>query len=230
MMLIKPTTNIIALLAFIFVSCQKSSFVKNDPLSKTIFRIGFKTDSSSTGPLSNSAFAIKINADLPPLLLTAHHVVAGTHDGQVVKWNEVETNMKNGWVWSMHDQSYNFKLGQNLPIRDAETLKFDLAAFRLPDSISYLRPSGKTAEVGDTVYLFTMLNASAKSSLFNEAVVIYATDSVMVYELNEVNGARSGVMSGTSGSCVINKSHEVVSNSYAGFSIPNEGVKREIAS
>ena len=37
------------------------------------------------------------------------------------------------------------------------------------------------------------------------------------------------VMSGTSGSAVINKRGEVVSNSYAGFTIPNKQIKDEMA-
>jgi len=53
-------------------------------------------------------------------------------------------------------------------------------------------------------------------------------DSVIVYELTDFNMAR--IMNGTSGSCVVNKDGAVVSNSYGGFTIPNDQVKKEIAS
>jgi V8-like Glu-specific endopeptidase len=214
----------------VLVSCEGQRQEKTDRLKNTIYKIGFKTDSASTGPLSNSAFIIKINDAAPTLLLTAHHVVAGTPNGEFVKWNEVAGNIKNGWAWSMDDGSYNFKLGKNLPIRNAETLKLDLAAFYLTsDTIPYLKAGEKDAQVGDTVYLFSVVQYENQATIKNKGVVIYATDSIMAYELSDFNMTKVSIMSGTSGSCVLNDKNEVISNSYAGFTTPNEEVRKEIA-
>ena len=196
----------------------------------TIFKMGFKTDSSSTGPLDNSAFVLKVNDELPAVLVTAHHTVAGIGTDQYVKWNEIGPLQKNAWAWSMQDSTFNFKVGENLPVPNGETMKLDIAAFYLADDhIPYLKPARKTAQVGDTVYLFSKIVYQNTTSLRNRGVVIYATDSLLVYELTDFNMAQ-GVMGGTSGSCVIDQSGDVVSNSYAGFTIPNEQVKDEIAS
>lgn len=202
---------------------------KADPMENTVFKMGFRTDSSSTGPLDNSAFVLKVNDTLPPILLTAHHTVAGIGTDQYLQWNLIAENQKNAWAWSMHDSTVNFRVGENLPIRNAETLKLDIAAFYLPsDDIPYLKPAKTVAQVGDTVYLFSKIIYQSKTSLLNRGVVIYMTDSVMCYELTDFHMAR--IMTGTSGSCVVNQDGEVVSNSYAGFTIPNDQIKEEIAS
>jgi len=202
---------------------------KENPFKNTIYKFGYKTESTSTGPLMNSAFIMKANDTLPPLFLTAHHCVAGIENGQYLKWNEVEQNMKDAWAWSMQDQNYNFKIGTNLPVKNAETLKLDLAAFYLSsDTIPYLKPAQKIAEVGDTVYLFSVIKFYNQPTIKNKAVVIYATDSVMVYELADFYKTPMGLMSGTSGSCVVNKDDEVVSNSFAGFTVPSEDEKRKM--
>lgn len=202
---------------------------KSVPTENTIFKMGFKTDSSSTGPLDNSAFVLKVSDTLPPILLTAHHTVAGIGNDQYLKWNQIADNQKNAWAWSMHDSTINFRVGENLPIRNAETLKLDIAAFFLPnDNIAYLRPAKTAAQVGDTIYLFSKITHENKTSLLNRGVVTYITDSVLVYELTDFKMAR--IMSGTSGSCVVNQDGGVVANSYAGFTIPNYEEKKEIAS
>src|SRR5688572_28868167 len=106
------------------------SHLTQESLTNTIYKLGYKTDSTSTGPLNNSAFVLKINDRLPALLLTAHHIAAGIGNDQYLKWNEIGQK-KNRWAWSMNDSTYNFKIGPNLPVRGAETLKLDLAAFYL---------------------------------------------------------------------------------------------------
>jgi len=208
-------------------ACNRSN-QRTKELRNTIYKLGRKTDSTSTGPLNNSAFVLKINDSLPTLLLTAHHAVAEIGDDQYLKWNEIEQK-KNLWAWSKNDSTYNFKIGPNLPIRGAETLKLDLAAFYMPDSVPYLKPALTAANVGDTVYLYSKIRYNNKITLRNRGVVIYATDSVMVYELTDLTGKVGGVLSGTSGSCVLDKDNDVVANSYGGLAIPNEEIKKLMA-
>lgn len=210
-------------------ACNRQGQRAAESLTNTIYKLGRKTDSTSTGPLSSSAFILKINDSLPALLLTAHHVAAGIGNDRYVKWNEIG-QMKNIWAWSQNDSTYDFKVGRNLPIRGAETLKLDLAAFYLlPDNVPYLKPARKAVNVGDTVYLFSKIIYNNKTTLRNRGVVIYATDSVMVYELTDLTGKLGGILSGTSGSCVLNKNNDVVANSYGGLAIPNEEIKKQMA-
>jgi hypothetical protein len=82
-------------------------------------------------------------------------------------------------------------------------------------------------KVGDHIYLFSEITYQDKTTILNRGVIIYMTDSVLFYELTDFQKAM--VMGGTSGSCVVNEKGEVVANSYAGFTIPNEQVKREMA-
>jgi hypothetical protein len=201
---------------------------KSDRLKNTVFKMGFKTDSSSTGPLDNSAFVLKVNDTLPAVLVTAHHTVAGVGNDQYLQWDKIGSIQQDAWAWSMHDSTINFKVGENLPIRNAETLKLDIAAFLFSNKdIPYLKPSNSVTQLGDTVYLFSKIIYHSKTSLLNRGVVIYMTDSALVYELTDFNMAQ--IMSGTSGSCVVNKDNEVVSNSYAGFTIPNDEVRKEMS-
>lgn len=217
---------LILLTVLTFFACHSD---KVGPVENTIFKMGFKTDSSSTGPLDNSAFVLKVNDTLPPVFLTAHHTVAGIGNDQYLLWDQIADNQKNAWAWSMHDSTVNFKVGENLPVRNAETLKLDIAAFFLPkDNIAYLRPAKTAAQVGDTIYLYSKITYQNKTSLLNRGVVTYMADSVLVYELTDFSMAR--IMGGTSGSCVVNKDGAVVSNSYAGFTIPNDQVRKELAS
>ena len=215
---------LISLITFIGLACTTD---KTDRLKNTIYKMGFKTDSSSTGPLDNSAFVLKMKGKPSPLLLTAHHTVAGIGNEKYLKWNEIASIQKNAWAWSMHDSTVNFKVGKNLPIKGAETLRLDIAAFYLPnDEIPFLQPARKAAQLGDTVFLYSKIVYQNKPSLLNRGVVIYKTDSVMIYELTDFHMAR--IMGGTSGSCVINREGEVVSNSYAGFTIPNDEIKQQL--
>lgn len=210
-------------------TCNNPSHLTKESLTNTIYKLGYKTDSTSTGPLNNSAFILKINDSLPTLLVTAHHIAAGTGNDQYLKWNEIGQK-KNRWAWSMNDSTYNFKIGPNLPVRGAETLKLDLAAFYLPlDTVPYLKPARQAAPVGDTVYLYSKVTFNNNTTLRNQGVVIYATDSVMVYELTDFHGKVQGILSGTSGSCVLDKDNNVVANNYGGLAIPNEGAKKQIA-
>lgn len=216
------------LLVVVLASLSACVSKRENSLKNTIYKFGYKTETTSTGPLNNSAFIMKVNDSLPPLFLTAHHCVANTDNGQYLKWNEVAPNMKDAWAWSMHNIDFNFKIGSNLPVKNAEALKLDVSAFYLPSNdIPYLKPSQQAAEVGDTVYLFSVIKFYNESTIRNKAVVIYATDSVMVYELTGFYKTPMGLMSGTSGSCVINKDDDVVSNSYAGFTIFSEEDRRK---
>jgi hypothetical protein len=210
-------------------ACNNPSQLTKESLTNTIYKLGRKTDSTSTGPMNNSTFILKINDSLPTLLITAHHIAAGIGNDQYVKWNEIEQK-KNMWAWSMNDSTYSFRVGPNLPIRGAETLKLDLAAFYLlADSIPYLKPARQAAHVGDTVYLYSKVTFNNKTTLRTQGVVIYATDSVMVYELTDFHGKVQGILSGTSGSCVLDKDNNVVANSYGGLAIPNEAAKKQMA-
>jgi hypothetical protein len=226
----RPIAIILFAVILGLTACNHARQRTNTSLTNTIYKLGRKTDSTSTGPFNNSAFVLKISDTLPPLLLTAHHVVADNGNDQYLKWNEIAEKKGNLWAWSMNDSTYNFKIGPNLPIRGAETLKLDLAAFYLQqDSVPYLKPSRKAAHVGDTVYLYSKVRYNNKTSLKNRGVVIYATDSVFVYGLTDFNGNVGGVLSGTSGSCVLDRENNVVANSYGGLAIPNEEIKKQMA-
>jgi hypothetical protein len=146
-----------------------------------------------------------------------------------VKWNEVQNTLKNGWLWSQHDSTYNFRLMENLPIRDAETSKLDLAAFFVPsEEIPYLSPTKQSPQKGDTVFLFSRVSYNGKATLENAAIVIYLNDSILTYELLDFNGAQKQIMGGTSGSAILNKEGDVVSNSFGGFTLPNEQVMHDM--
>jgi hypothetical protein len=195
--------------------------------TNTIFKLGFKMGDTSTGPLENSGFVMRINDSVPPLFLTAHHVVAGIGNDQYARWDEVSATVKNAWVWSMHDSNYALALSENLPIRNAKTFKIDLAAFFIPaEHNNYLVPAKGAVHIGDTIQLFSRIVHDGDTSLLNPGVVIFASDSVLVYELLGFRMAR--IMSGTSGSALINRDGDVVANSYGGFTIPNEEEKRNI--
>jgi hypothetical protein len=222
--MMKKVTMIIFICLTVF-SCRPDS--KTD-LKNTIFKLGFQTDTFSTGPLENSGFVIKLNDTIPPIFVTAHHVVAGTgNENQYLKWDEVKEKVRNARIWSMHDSTYQIQLSENIPIRNAETLKLDLAAYYLPSTRTpHLVPSANEASVGDTVQLFSKIIYNNHVTLSNEGVVVYTSDSVLVYELLHFNMAR--IMSGTSGSAILNKEGEVVANSYAAFTIPNQQVKSDL--
>ncbi len=208
----------VVLIFIVFISCDQ----KKKPVANSLFKMGFKTSSHhSTGPLMNTLFIFKVDDSIPPLILTAHHVVAGTGDSdKYYAWNDLSDKVKNAWLWSMQDSSFQLPLGKNLPIPGAMTLKLDLAAFYLPseENVSSLRSASTPARVLDTVKLFSRLKDGSIFSLRHLGIVIYATDSMLVYELQSNNLIR---MSGSSGSPVLNIKGEVISNSYGGFTIPN---------
>ncbi len=130
-------------------------------------------------------------------------------------------------ISSMQDSTYQIQLADNIPVRIAETAKLELAAFYLPSvNAPYLIPSSNDAAIGDTSQLFSKIVYDGKTSLSNEGVVVYRTDSTMVYELLHFNAAR--IMARTSGSAILNKAGQVVANSYAGFTVPNQQVKGEM--
>ena len=208
---------VIVLLIFITISCT----TKNKSVENTLFKMGFRTTNYSTGPLMNSLFIYKVHDTIPPLILTAHHVVAGKGNGDTYyAWNELSDKVQNAWLWSMQDSSYQLPLGENLPIPGARTMKFDLAAFYLSskENVSSLTPATVPAQVGDSVTLFSRLRDGLDFSNSHHGIVIHATDSMLVYELQSDNLIR---MEGSSGSPVVNGKGEVISNSVGGFTIPN---------
>lgn len=219
------TTAIIIFICLTVLSCKPDDKVDS---YNTIFKLGFQTNTFSTGPLSNSGFVMKLNDTIPPLFVTAHHVVASTAiENQYIKWNEIKDKVKNARIWSMQDSSYQIQLQKNIPILNAETLKLDIAAFYLPSAETpYLIPSKHKVDVGDTIQLFSKIVYNAQTSFLNEGIVVYASDSVMVYELLHFNMAR--IMTGTSGSAIINKEGLVVANSFAACTIPNQQGKKDM--
>jgi hypothetical protein len=217
--------TIVLFICLAFASCKQD---KKTDLKNTIFKLGFQTATSSTGPLINSGFVMKLNDTIPPLFVTAHHVVAFTNNpNEFLKWFEIKEKVRDARIWSMDDSTFQIQLAENIPIRDAETLKLDLAAYYLPsEKTPYLFPAHHDAALGDTVQLFSKIIYEGKTTLSNDAVVVYRTDSVMVYELLYFNMAR--IMSGTSGSAILNKEGQVVANSFAGFTVPNQQVKSDM--
>src|SRR4029077_17030168 len=103
----------------------------------------------------------------------------------------------------------------------------DLAAFYLisPGQTNYLKPATLPAKVGDTVRLFAKLMQT--DALLHPGIVIYATDSLLVYQL-----ANRGLTSlgGSSGSPVLNDKNEVVSNSFGGLPLLSAQQRAGVAS
>ncbi|HYG20894.1 MAG TPA: hypothetical protein VD816_18275, partial [Ohtaekwangia sp.] len=135
--------------------------------------------------------------------------------------------VKGAWIWSMHDSTYEVLLGKNLPIPDAKTLSLDLAAFYIatPEKVSALSLSDEPARVGDTVRLLSRIRVQDTVTFLHPGRVVYATDSVFVYELMSRKRVR---MSGTSGSPVLDPGGKVVANSFGGFTILNDAVKADL--
>ena len=217
-------------IASVLLSCLAlASFAQDNKatLDNTIFKLGFQTGTASTAPLGNSGFIVKLD-DTRPVFVTAHHVVAGTgNPNEYLKWFEIKDKVKNARIWSQHDSTYQIQLSANIPIRNAATLKLDLAAFYLPSAkVPYLVPAPDDVKPGDTIQLFSKIVYNTKTSISNEGIVVYLTDSVMVYELLHFNMAR--IMSGTSGSAILNKEGQLVASSFAGFTVPNQQVKRDM--
>ncbi|MEJ1236642.1 serine protease [Chryseolinea sp. T2] len=212
--------NIICALLTSCTSPERSpEDTSNSDLYGTNFKMGF---SKSSGPLLNTFFTFKLHDTIPPMLLTAHHVVAVKGRGdEFYRWNELTGKLSHAWLWSIHDDRLQTGLGDNIPVPNAMTMQIDLAAYQLPDDqreLPYLRPSETAANVGDSVILFSKLKVRDHYSLLTPGIIIYATDSLIIYELQCDTLIQ---MAGTSGSPVLDLKHRVVSNSFGAFSIPD---------
>ena len=202
----------------LFISCNSSpKKVSSDDLYGTNFKMGF---SKMSGPVLNTFFTFKLNDTIPPMLLTAHHVVAGKGRGdEFYRWNELTDKLSQAWLWSIHDDRLQTGLCNNIPIPNAMTMHLDLAAYLLPDDqndLPYLLPSTTAANVGDSVILFSKLKVRNQYSMLTPGIVIYASDSLIVYELQCDTLIQ---MDGTSGSPVLNLKRGVISNSFGAFSV-----------
>lgn len=204
-----------------------SSCRKQEPVHQ-VFRLGYKTDNGSTGPLDNTGFIFRVNDSLAPVFLTAHHVVAGYAPDKYYKWSELKENVSNVWIWSVHDSDYQIKLGENIPIRGAKTAAMDVAAFRIEKNatLGSLVPSQAPARVGDTVRLFSKLLYYDTSVLIIPSKVIYVTDSILVHELLLPKVIRLG---GTSGAPILDKNNKLVGCTWGSLAIPDQSVKDKLA-
>jgi len=218
----KPQIVLFAILLG-FVCCGR----KADPLSNTVCQVTFTLKGNTDNSRYNSGFIFKVNDTLPPLYLTAHHVASGYDGNKYYDWDLVQDYFRDANLWSIQDNSVRFQLGKNLPIPNAKVSEvataLDLAAFYLasPGPTNYLKPASSPAKVGDTVRLFAKLTQT--DSLWHPGIVIYATDSLLVYQL-----VNHGLISlgGSSGSAVLNNKNEVVSNSFGG--IPLSSVEQRV--
>lgn len=224
------------IIAFILCGCLGSACksAKVDAIDSSAFKMGFKSESFSTGPRNNSGFLFKLNHRSPTLFLTAHHCAANAGKGDhYYKWDEIQKHVKNGWIWSMSRPKRDFPLGRNLPLLNAETMKFDVAAFYLDiQRTPYLLPAKKAAIVGDTVKLLSQIVYKGDTILQKAGVVTYVSDSVVVYELliqERLNFSGASFMKGTSGSAVLNRDNEVISNSVGAVIYLNDETKAIVA-
>jgi hypothetical protein len=121
---------------------------KKNSVYHSLFRLGYKKESSSTGPLMNSGFIFQLNDTAKPLLITCHHVVAGYGEKKYYSWNELEEHVKDAWLWSQHDSSLNFHIGKNIPIRGAKASHLDLSVFTMPifDNLRMIKPAPIAAQ------------------------------------------------------------------------------------
>jgi hypothetical protein len=200
----------------------------------SMFKMGFKSSSFSTGPRNNSGFLFKLDPRSPTLFLTAHHCAANTgEDDHYYKWDEIQKHVKNGWIWSMSNPRRDFSLGRNLPLLNAETMKLDVAAFYLnTKETPYLLPAKKAAIVGDTVKLLSQIVYKGDTTLQKAGVVTYVSDSVLIYELlidERLNFSSARFMKGTSGSAVLNRENDVISNSVGAVIYLNDETKAIVA-
>ncbi|HTF17005.1 MAG TPA: hypothetical protein VK658_02970 [Chryseolinea sp.] len=212
------TTLGIGVITALLVSCKPSpKSVTALELSGTNFKMGFN---KQTGPLLNTFFTFKLNDTTPPMLLTAHHVVAGKgRYDDYYNWDELADKLPDALLWSIDNDQVQTGLGKNIALRNAHTMGLDVAAYLVPGDrmdLLCLHPSAKAASVGDSVILFSKLKVGNDYSLLTPAVVIYATDSIMIYELQTDKPVQ---MAGTSGSPVLNTKHKVISNSYGGITV-----------
>jgi len=151
------------------------------------------------------------------------------NDDTYLAWDSLEGKIPDAWLWGTQDTAYQMPLGKNLPVPHAMTLHKDIAAYYLPEKhgeVMCLKPASRPAIVGDTVNLFTRLKVGDHFQMENPGIVVYAVDSMVVYELMSNESIQ---MAGTSGSPVLNRQREVISNSFGGLIIPHAEALEEIA-
>jgi hypothetical protein len=200
-----------------------------EKLSHTLFRLGYKSDRYSTGPLINSGFVFQLDDTTPPLLITAHHVVASYDGGRkFYRWNEIQEHSKNWWLWSQHDTAFNVGIGKNIPMIGAKASHLDLAAYtlKIPSGIRPILPAKRSASIGDTVYLFTKLLFGKKDTFIHPAMVTYTDDSLVVYEFVFSEGMN---LSGTSGAPVVNQENELLAMSFGSLTFLNDQARKQAA-
>lgn len=204
-----------------------SSCRKKEPVHHMVFRLGYKTHNGSTGPMDNTGFVFRVNDSLAPVFLTAHHVVAGYAPDKYYEWSDLKENVRNAWIWSVHDNGYQLKLGENIPIRGAKTGALDVTAFQIEQDapLRWLTPSQAPTQVGDTVQLFSKLLYYDTTALIMLSRVIYITDSILVHELLLPKVIRLG---GTSGAPILDKNNKLVGCTWGSLAIPNQSVKDKL--
>jgi hypothetical protein len=112
-------------------------------------------------------------------------------------------------------------------------MKLDVAAFYLDtQGTPYLLPAKKAAIVGDTVKLLSQIVYKGDTTLQKAGVVTYVSDSVVIYELliqERLNFSSARFMKGTSGSAVLNRDNEVISNNVGAVIYLNDETKAIVA-
>ena len=212
----------VILLSAIVIGCER----KTNSLADTVYHVTYRIQAVPENSRNNSGFIFKVDDTTPPLYLTAHHAISGYGMRKYYDWDRLQDYVRDASIWSIQDDHVHFQLGRNLPIPNAKTIKLDLAAFYLARGgpANYLKAAASPAKVGDTVRLFAKLHQTGV--VLNSAVVIYTTDSLLVYQL--VNPALNE-LSGSSGSPVLNNRNEVVSNSFGGLPVSSIEQREEMA-
>src|SRR5258706_41477 len=217
---------------FIFIGVVICCKRKTDLLRNTVYHVTFTLQGITDNSRNNSGFIFKASDTIPLLYLTAHHVASGHDKNKYYDWDSLRNYFRGASIWSIQDNTVHFQLGRNLPLPNANVSEFaselDLSAFYVasPGPTGYLRPASSPAKLGDTVRLFSKLMET--DSLLHPGIVIYATDSLLVYQL--LNHSLTS-LGGSSGSPVLNDKGEVVSNSFGGLPLlsvrQREGVTKE---
>jgi len=220
--------HLFILIGVVVICCKR----KTDVLINTVYHVTFTLQGITDNSRNNSGFIFKAADTIPPLYLTAHHVASGHDKSKYYDWDSLQNYFSDASIWSIQDNTVHFQLGKNLPIPNAKVSEFasalDLAAFYVAPggAAGYLKPAPSPAKVGDTVRLFSRLMQT--NSLLHPGIVIYASDSLFVYQLLDRSLTSLG---GSSGSPVLNDKDEVVSNSFGGLPLSStrqrEGVARE---
>ncbi len=214
---------------FIFIGVVICCKRKTDLLTNTVYHVTFTLKGITDNSRNNSGFIFKASDTIPPLYLTAHHVASGHDKDKYYNWDSLRNYFRDASIWSIQDNTVHFQLGSNLPLPNANVSEFtpalDLAAFyvALGGAAGYLRPASSPAKVGDTVRLFSKLVQT--NSLLHPGIIIYATDSLLVYQLLDHSLTSLG---GSSGSPVLNDKDEVVSNSFGGLPLLSVRQREEV--